>query len=359
MRSNESAVLLFDPRRLAQARRLRAILKSELAEAIEVTPGAISQYEAGLAKPTSANLAKIAFALRMPQTFFTRGRQMYSVAEEEANFRSLRSTSKRERSQARAQVELLAEVVDFFERFLRLPAVDVPALTGEDPERAAELMRERWGLGSGPITSVVGVLKRGGVIAARLPAGTEKVDAFSCWIDERPYLILASNKRARDRSRFDAAHELGHLVLHQDPQPGPGKAEVEGHQFASAFLMPRLALSAELSRRVDFGSLIDLKLRWGVSIQALLRRGRDLGIFSDAAYHRAMRTLSARGWRTNEPGDTGAPEQPELLPKANAMLEQRHGNAMNLLMTRTELPTNDVRSLLSMFGSDRPEVLAD
>jgi hypothetical protein len=53
-------------------------------------------------------------------------------------------------------------------------------------------------------------------------------------------LTLTPHDAARPRGRFDAAHELGHLVMHGHERPLPGpEAEREANQFASAFLMPR------------------------------------------------------------------------------------------------------------------------
>lgn len=355
MSSSGRAALLFDPLRLAQARRLRGLLKSELALAIGVTPAALSQFEAGANKPSPGTLSRLAIALGVPVTFLTHGREIFQVAEGEANFRSLRSTTKRERSQARAQVELLAEVVDLVERYLQLPAVNLSELAN-DPERAADAVREEWGLGFGPVADVVGLLERHGVIVARLPSESDRVDAFSCWIQGRPYVLLASNKQTADRSRFDAAHELGHLILHPDALPGLGEAELEAHRFAAAFLMPRTGIQTELPRRPDFGRLVDLKLRWRVSVQALIRRAHDLGVFSDAAYRRAYRQLGSQGWRTVEPGDVGPPEQPQLLLRSTSLLNDRYGSALKLLAQRTQLPTDELQKLLSMFGEERPIV---
>lgn len=334
---------------------MRGLLKSDLASAVDVTPAAISQFEAGLAKPSTATLARLAIALRVPVGFLARGRGIVEVSEDETNFRSLRSTTKRERSQARAQVELLAEVVDLCERYLSLPAwVEPPIERGFTPEEAADQLRQRWDLGIGPIGDMVGLLERRGVIVARLPADSERVDAFSCWIGGRPYVLLASNKQAADRSRFDAAHELGHLLLHPDPLPGLGVAELEAHRFASAFLMPRLAVAAELPPSPNLGLLLDLKLRWRVSIQALLRRGKDLGLYSDASYRRAFRQIGARGWRIHEPGDLGPPERPALLARAAELLRGRYGD--DLLVKRTQLPADELAKLLSMFASEVTEV---
>lgn len=353
MPSSSSAAIIFDPQRLTQGRRLRGLLKTELASRIDVTPAAVSQFEAGDFKPAPATLQRLAEALRLPVEFFGRGREQFSVNEAEANFRSLRSTSKRERSQASARVELLAELVDLVERHIRLPEVDIPFEMNMAPESAADAVRDAWGLGIGPISDVVGLLERHGVIVARLQADSERVDAFSCRIKERPYVLLAANKDTADRSRFDAAHELGHLVLHYEAAPGIGDAEIDAHRFASAFLMPRVAIRAELPQRVDWDRLLELKLRWRVSLQALLRRGRDLGIFSEPMYRRAYQTIGKRGWRTKEPGDVGPAEQPHLMQKATQMLTERFGSGLDFLADRTQLPSGEIERLMSMF-SERP-----
>jgi Zn-dependent peptidase ImmA (M78 family) len=215
---------------------------------------------------------------------------------------------------------------------LRLPAVDLPEFEpGTEPEVAANAVRERWGLGSGPVVSVVGLLERKGVIVSRLPAATDELDAFSCWIGRRPFIVLVSNKEAADRARFDAAHELAHLLIHHDAKPGDAVVEREAHRFAAEFLAPEQAIRRELPLRVDWRQLAQLKVRWGVSLAMLLRRMRDLGVISDASYRRGMMDLSRRGWRRDEPVDLGAPEQPELLARALHLLEtQRSFGLANL-----------------------------
>jgi len=327
-------------------------LKSKLARDIGVSPAAVTHYESGSNRPSPATLAKIAMALGMPADFFTKGRAIYEVREDDAHFRSLRSTRKVERSAARAQIELLAEVVELFEQRLNLPPVDLPTdLADLDPESAAETLRERWNLGLGPLASVVGVLERRGVVVARLRGLTQRVDAFSCWLGSRPYVVLLANKGAADRSRFDAAHELGHLLLHADATPGAKQLEGDAHKFASAFLLPRSAIASELPSRVDFGRLVDLKMRWGVSIQALLRRGLDLAIYSEAAYRNAMTRMSAHGWRHQEPGDIGPPETPQLLSAAYTMVTSRFGS--EVLSDHLRLPRHDIEDLLALVTAPK------
>ena len=55
-------------------------------------------------------------------------------------------------------------------------------------------------------------------------------------------------------------------------------------------------------------------------MQALLYRGRELGIYSDTTYRNAMMRMSANGWRRQEPGRQYAVEEPSLLPGALRLL---------------------------------------
>lgn len=334
----ETARLLFDGARLAQARTYRGLLKGELATDVGVSPAAIGQFESGASRPSGATLARLAMALSVPVAFFAADRPRFELREDDAHFRSLRSTSKRDRSQARTQVEFLAETVALIEQRVRLPEPSIPAMPVDtDPEEAAREVRRMWGLGEGPISNVVGLLERKGVIVARLPAATDEVDAFSCWIGRRPFVILASNKGAADRSRFDAAHELGHILLHADARPGDPGVEREANRFAAEFLTPASAIARELPRRIDWRALSALKIRWRVAISMLLMRARDLNVISDAAYRRAMVEMSRRGWRKTEPVPLGEPERPEVL-----------GLAMGLLESRKALSGEDVKAALRL-----------
>jgi Zn-dependent peptidase ImmA (M78 family) len=255
---------------------------------------------------------------------------------------------------ARAQVELLAEIVASLERRVRLPAIDLPELDPRvSPEEAARAVRNAWNLGDGPIGDVVGLLERKGMIVARLPAATDELDAFSCWIGARPFIILASNKEAADRARFDAAHELAHILLHHDAQPGDVSVERAAHAFAAEFLAPTASIRELLPKRVDWRRLAELKLVWGLSMAMLLRRMRDLGLISDASYRRGMMDMSRRGWRTTEPIILGEPEQPELLARVMALLEENRGFTLHQLGDELALNRASIEPFIETLSEDR------
>jgi len=96
----------------------------------------------------------------------------------------------------------------------------------------------------------------------------------------------------------------------------PNDIEKQADRFASAFLMPADQISDELPSTLEWLRFLERKLRWQVSIGALLRRAKDLDLMTEETYLQGVRTMSARGWRTNEPGDLGAPESPRVLARA-------------------------------------------
>ena len=349
----ETARVLFDGDRLGQARRLAGLLKTELADAVNVTAAAIGQFEGGDARPSAATLARLAQALDVPAAFFATSRPRFTVTEDQAQFRSLRSTSTRDRARARAQVELLAEVVHALERHLRFPAVALPELEpGADPGEAAAATRDAWQLGDGPIPHLVGLLESKGVIVSRLPAATDELDAFSCFIDERPFVVLVANKQAADRARFDAGHELYHLLDRSGSEPGDPRTERLAHRFAAELLTPAAAIGPELPTRVDWQRLASLKLRWGVSMAMLLRRMRDLGLVTEASFRRGMMDMSRRGWRRQEPVELGQPEKPELLPRALEMAQAHRQLSLGRLAEELALYPHVLASLTHSVTSE-------
>jgi Zn-dependent peptidase ImmA (M78 family)/DNA-binding XRE family transcriptional regulator len=358
----QSAAALFDPTRLRLGRQLRRLKRAQLAKRIGVSPAAVSQYESGDAKPRPTILARIALQLSLPISFFaSTGRPVPSLDTSMGFFRSLRRSSQVDREAALAQAAILAELVRALELHVVLPDLDLPVdlevttdASMDEVEQAADELRARWQLEQAPIENVARLLELHGVIVTRLKLA-ETVDAFSWPEPERPIVILGSDKGNRHRSRFDAAHELAHLVLHiSDPEPGTQALERQAHRFAGAFLLPRPAIETEWRPgRIDWAFMLELKQRWGVSFAAMLYRARDLALISPTAYESAMRQVSRRGWRRSEPGDVGAPEQPALLSKALDLVE-KNGIGRDELAAEAHLPASQVQELL---GSPPPELL--
>jgi len=361
------------PHRVRMARELRALTQQQVVARMPrpITAAALSQIEAGRVRPAAGTLDDLAAALEVPVGFFfvhTPGLESTVIDDPAPYFRDLRSTSARERRRSAALAILLNDLVAEIERHVRLPEPHFPDIplspsTGrEEVEEAAENVRRRWQLGDEPIVHVVRELERNGVLVARLALGHRSIDAFSVRFDQHPLVLLTDDKTHNYvRSRFDAAHELGHLVMHRGQKAGGRAVESQAHDFAAALLMPRAAALEALPRRIDqvgWAQLAELKRRWGISMSALLRRANNLKIITNDAYRNSMKYMSARGWRTTEPGDRemGAPEAPLLLERALKRIEIESGQRLEDLVRIAYLPAADVMPMVKASLDQRPVI---
>jgi Zn-dependent peptidase ImmA (M78 family)/transcriptional regulator with XRE-family HTH domain len=322
----------LDPQRITLARWAAGMTKRELAARLELSPASITQYESGNTIPRARTVARMALVLGVPTEYLERDpTRRRPFAGSRSFFRSLRASRQWERDQADARAEHVFDLVNYLEQRVRLPAVDVPehprlfAGAGRrDLEDVAAQVRAAWGLPDGPVGHVVRLLEAHGVVVVRLRSAGPRVDAFSRWFDSRPLVILWDGKDDKARSRFDAAHELGHLVMHHEAQPGERELELQAHAFAAAFLMPADQIVDTLPRRTpragDWDRLFELRRRWGVSVAALLYRAREIGTLPEAGFRRSMIRLGELGLRHHDGAALGEPEQPALLARGVATL---------------------------------------
>lgn len=329
----DTVALAFDPTRLTQARQAAGMTKSRLADLVGVTAAAIGQYEASVTTPRKELFSKLAKALDVPPTYFAGGRPTGRVDGAQVHFRSLRSTSSRDRSKALAFVEQVWELSVALEKRVRFPAVDLPDVTGADPRSAAAALRSHWQLDKGPVRHLVALTESRGVIVSLLTLSNPdvaRVGAFSTSHLERP-IIVVTPERARSiyTYRFTVAHELGHLLMHRDTNPGDLQQEREADQFAAEFLTPRAEISNVLPRNLNFALLHQLSRHWGVSVESLIYRMKELGVVSEASIRRGfqrLHQLRESDIESPEPLAAYPGEMPSLLREAVAVASQ-HGTA--------------------------------
>ena len=360
--SPAAAAAAFDPSRLRLARQLRGLLVRELGERVDVNPSAISQYEHGHTSPSTATLRRLALALAVPPGFFATSRPMHGVDQSGAHFRSLRSTTKRERSTAFAQALLVWDLARILQSHIDLPDADVPAIAVDNAADVIEIddvawqVRQAWEIPDGPVGNVVRQMERHGVLVVRAALSSRRANAFSYDFGDRPVAVLGTDKANALLSRFDAAHELGHLVMHQEAEPGDGRLESQAHAFAAGLLMPRRLVEPLLPTTFAVSDFIAFAHTWGVSIAAALYRARSLGAMSDSIYRRAVTWMSAQGYRTNETallGDVGPPEQPLLLQRAVDLLADIEGRTVSQALAARYL---DIDVLQELLDTSRPSV---
>jgi len=353
----------FDPQRLTLARRLAGLKRTEIASAVGVTPAAITQYEKGVSRPALPVVDQLARTLEVAPEFFRLGNPIPPLDADGAHFRSLRSTTAIEREGALAFAELALVVFEAVQRYVELPPVkladlDVPSdLGAQDAIVLAREARKVMGVQPGPVPNMVRLLEAHGIAVVELGGASHRVDAFSHRAFGRPIVVLNSFKGDKARRRFDCAHELGHLVMHHDTEPGSKLVEAQAHSFAAEFLAPSEELGAELPRRLDWPLLHELKKRWGMSLKALIVQAFKLEHIGEATYRRGMKQLSA--WGLPEPGALGPPESPVVLPRVLELLEVP--DSIDWLTRETGLPSKLLSQILESAGGEdrRPAVQID
>ena len=322
----------INPFRLKQARISRGYSLADLADRIGVTKQYISQCELGITNASNI-IYKLCDVLNYPISFFSKPTKAIETSSA-TYFRSRRTTPKKLKEAANEKVELFSEVKDFFEEFVNYPKLNLPKdlelkdeYTLEDIEKIAKDVREYWKLGMGPIDNLVSVLQENGIIISKIRVGNNKIDAFSKWINGTPYVFLSIDKDSAVRSRFDIAHELCHILLHQDitkedieSKEKLNQIEKEADTFAGAFLLPAETFSREVfSSSLD--NLVRLKERWKVSISCMITRCLNLRLFTDnqVAYLKKQMTQK-NSWRREPLDDAIQCEIPYLYKQIFELL---------------------------------------
>lgn len=339
--------------RITQAREFAQLTQTQLAESVGVAQASIADIERGRIQPSAELLDKISSELHFDRDFFARDiPQHFAVGTLE--FRAKAGVSAKEKKHAYQYAHLVYELATSLAARLNMPPLRLPRLEG-DAEECAALVRSELGVSpDGPILNVTDVLERSGVLVFALPplyeSAFDRVDGFSVWAASGNKLvpsIFLSAKAPGDRQRLTIAHEVAELAI-TDMPPGRER-EKKANRFAGAFLMPADRFREELLPPYTITDFIDVKKRYGVSIQAAMVRARHLGMIDDRRYHALFQQLSARGWRVNEPFPI-APEKPRALHK---MVELLYGSPIDMvrLSEQTKLSPLFLRNILSVHAS--------
>jgi Zn-dependent peptidase ImmA (M78 family)/DNA-binding XRE family transcriptional regulator len=318
-----------NPRRLAIARKRRGYTKERLATESGISTRSLTAYEQGDQQPNPLTVLKLAEILQFPPEFIQRGDDLDELSPDEPSFRALSRLTARQRDQAFTDAALALALYEWIDDRFALPEVDVPRFQGIDPETAADAIRSQWGLGEKPIRNMIHLLERYGVRVFSVAEGYANVDAFSFWHDDQPFVFLNTKKTGEHR-RMDAAHELGHLILHwRHGAPRGRDYEKEAELFASALLMPRGSVLAEAPRGGTLDQIIGAKQRWKVSAKALAYRMHSLGLLTEWQYRSVFVELANRGYSKGEPKGI-IPETSQILGKVFSALRAEGMNRADI-----------------------------
>lgn len=303
--------------RLRQARLAAGLSLEQLAAKLSrrLTRQALSKYETNKTEPLASTIMDLARALGVKPSFL--------LSEPKVSVRWV-AYRKHASLGAREQDAITATATKRLESELDLRGMfgvglnhslprGIPVHDFDSAEEAAGQIRGSWGLGDLPINGLVETIEdHGGVVLAWDEDRT--FDGLSGWTDLGHPVIVINSASSADRRRFDAAHELGHLVM--SVPTGDVDYEALAHRFAAAFLVPKVAALREIGekrRSLSVDELGLLKERWGLSMQAWIRRAYDLGIIEQSHYRSLNILFRQRRWHRLEPYQYEGVEEPLLL----------------------------------------------
>lgn len=319
----------FNGAELRLARIFNSFSLEDVAEKVFKTKQYLSNIESGKTVPTLELAERLAQVLSVDISFFMNN--FPSLNEEQFHFRKLVSTSVSLKNSVIARGELVKRLSFYLDGKLKLPDVRIPDYSSDyhrqDIERVAELCRDEWGLGRGPIENVTRLVENNGVVVTSFKSISKDIDALSL-VSKRPIIVRSEAKTSVCRQRFDICHEIGHFVLHQGTQTGDRLTEGEANAFSSAFLVPRSMMAKFFPKpkgsRLDWQGIKEFKLTWKVSKAAILYRAMKLELITEAQYKSGFITLKRTGEATGEKDDyLIPPEHPELLKKALSLLAEK------------------------------------
>ena len=291
---------MFNNTRLALARKRRSLTKKELAESLNLSIQTLSDWETGKTIPKFDNVVELAKFLNFPVEFFDKEENLENLDPKKVTFRALTKMRASDRDLALACGSLAIYLNSWIENKFNLPQCNIPNYENCNPDEAAQKLKQYWNITEDYIDNTIYLLEKNGVRVYSLSENCKNFDAFSTWINDTPFVFLNTLKSA-ERSRFDAMHELGHLVLHKNYFTRDKKIEEEANSFASEMLMPQNSILEYRTVKPTIGNLIQMKQIWNVSLKALIYRLNKLDIITEWTYRLLMTELNKRGYNTSEP----------------------------------------------------------
>lgn len=319
----------FRGERLKNARLLRGLTLTELADQTNISKQSLSQYENG-SIPDIQRVVVIARVLDFPTEYFLQEDKCKTITDV-TYFRSLTSATKMSRTTQSLKLEYVAKMFQILAQYVDFPVLNLPKVEfvgsdnefddvaqeamQEEIESIALAVREYWELDLSPISNLQLTLEENGIVITGFDTVDRKIDAFSqrTLIDGGNvfFIAVAQGEKPKGRIFFDMAHELGHILLHPWSESLDliskeefKSRENQANRFASAFLLPKESFLQEIQAYPTDLNYYLHKKRWYCSMQAIIYRVYQLKAITDNQYQYMMRQVSKKGWRTNEPGDT-------------------------------------------------------
>lgn len=334
-------------KQLAFAREYRGLTQTELTSKVEgLSQSNLSRYEKGLSTLSDDLLSRIMDCLGFPMSFLD-----VSIRNEaeDRHYRKKASVSKSDRGTIDRFVSLVAYCYDWMCDMMDFPSYGFAYFdieNGFTPEEVARNLRRKFKLGNEPVRNIVNLIEANGVVVYMWDCPYDEFDGVSLISDKGNHIIIVNRNMSNDRKRFTLAHELGHILMHQNVDfiiSESRDREKEANAFASEFLMPSQAMKSQLLN-VKFSDLPVLKRYWSASMASIVRRSYDLGCIDRAKYTTLMTELSRNGWRKKEPYPVDI-DNAVLFSSAYSLLSSELGYSSSTVAELTSLPLDVVNKI--------------
>jgi len=310
--------------RIKQARLLNALSMRKLAPMVGVSHNAIAKYERAEDIPSSGVLLRLSRALNVSLDYFFREP---SVKLGDPRFRHPKKKLRKMEEQKlladiREWLERCREVEQIFERdssdaFVWPKGFPQRVSSVDRAEKLAEDLRRLWDLGSDPIPDMVELLEGKGIRVYQ----EERDDAFDALVvpvrNGNEFVIVINSSFSGDHQRLSLAHELGHVMLKPSRNSADSEEDV-AIRFGAALIVPKQAAIEELGqhrRHLGIEELHSLKHKYGLSMQAWVKRARELGILAESKAERLLDEFRKKGWDKKEPGEQYPVERPRRMER--------------------------------------------
>jgi Zn-dependent peptidase ImmA (M78 family)/DNA-binding XRE family transcriptional regulator len=292
--------------RLKSARALAGLSQDGLVQQMNglVSKNAISKYERGEMMADSKVLIALANALDVKTDYFFRP---FTVQISNIEFRKKKKLRQQDLKSIQERVSDTIERYLEVEQFLNIksefknPIANHLVQNGADVEKVVNILLRKWKWGINAIPNVMEMLEDKEIKVVELDAPME-FDGFSGWVDAKFPIVVINKNYTLERKRLTALHELGHLLLSFHESLEHKEIEKLCFRFAGAVLMPEETFKNELGAersRISVAELVSVKETYGISIQAIMARARDLGVITTHTY------IRFRKWIARNPKEEG------------------------------------------------------
>lgn len=293
--------LIFS-QRLKNARIMKRLTMDELCERMDksVTKAAISKYENGKMAPSDEVKQALAKALDVDVAYLERP---FDDDVEKCDI-DFRKKSSMPMSEVKA---LVVSARDKVERYIEIrkilsethvipksqPIGKIPVRTREDARKRAIQIRDLWELKDEPIANIQSLLESKGIMILPV-AASEDFDGMGATVSNsgEMFIVINQSKEHVERRRLTTLHELGHQVMDMTGVE-PKEQESLCHEFASELLLPESVIQSKyindlllLRKSFSLLRLRPIQLKYGISIDAIVKKANTLKILSTSGYTR-------------------------------------------------------------------------